>query len=213
MRLYLSSFRVGGAGDRLVAMVGAGGRAVVIANAMDAEPPEARRAGVAREREALTDLGFEVDELDLRDWFGADGVEQAFAGYDVAWLRGGNVFVLRHALARSGADRALIGRLEDDTIAYAGYSAGPCVLAPSLRGLEAVDPVDELRAAYGAEPTWEGLAVLDHAVVPHVDSPAHPASAALDRVAEGYRRDGIAHVALRDGQVLVVEGEAEDVMG
>jgi dipeptidase E len=60
---------------------------------------------------------------------------------------------------------------------------------------------------------WEGLAVLDHAIVPHVDSPDHPESAACTRVAERYRVEGVPYVALRDGQVLVVDGETTSICG
>jgi hypothetical protein len=47
--------------------------------------------------------------------------------------------VLRHALAQSGADYALVKLLDEDAIVYAGYSAGPCVLSPNLKGFELVD--------------------------------------------------------------------------
>jgi hypothetical protein len=49
-----------------------------------------------------------AEELDLRDYFGAGGpVASELRRYDIGWLRGGNVFVLRYAPARSGADAEL----------------------------------------------------------------------------------------------------------
>jgi dipeptidase E len=104
-------------------------------------------------------------------------------------------------MARSGADALLTKLIRDDALVYAGYSAGACVLAPSLRGLDACD---DPHAA--PETIWDGLGVLDHAFVPHVDSPGHPECEALTRVAAGYRANGVPHRALRDGQVLVVDG-------
>jgi dipeptidase E len=130
----------------------------------------------------------------------------------VLWLRGGNVFVLRHAMQRSGADELIVDGLARDAFVYAGYSAGPCVLAPSLRGLELCDDATEVTRLHGTEPLWDGLGVLDHAVVPHVQTPDHPESAALDRVAEMYRATGVPHVALRDGQALVVDGDTVTVV-
>lgn len=212
MRLYLSSFRMGSHPERLVELAGGGGRVAIIANAMDAEPQRARDAGVARERAALAALGFDPTEVDLR-LVDPDGARAALAPFDVVWLRGGNVFVLRHALAVSGADRALVELLAEDAVVGAGYSAGPCVLGPSLRGFESVDPVDELRRAHRAEPTWDGLGVIDRVVVPHVQTPEHPASPALDALAARHRNDGIDHVPLRDGQVLVVDGGREELLG
>jgi dipeptidase E len=108
---------------------------VVIANAMDAAPPDVREAGVQREVLALTGLGFTVDELDLRSYFvDASPLGADLRRYDVVWLRGGNAFMLRYALARSSADAELGRLLQEDAFVYSGYSAGPCVLAPSLRG-------------------------------------------------------------------------------
>jgi len=107
VRLYLSSFRVGDHPEQLAALVGAGSRrTVVIANAMDDAPQEARRSGVGRELVALTGLGFDAAELDLRDYFGDEqGLRRDLAGIGLAWLRGGNVFMLRYALHRTDHDR------------------------------------------------------------------------------------------------------------
>jgi dipeptidase E len=207
VRLYLSSFRVGSCPERLVDLAHGGTRLAVIANAMDFAAAEVRREAVGLEFAALSALGFAAAEVDLRE----TGASDALADYDVLWLRGGNTFVLRAALARSGADTAICRLLDEDRLVYAGYSAGTCVLAPSLRGLEAVDPPDAPTATYGEPPVWDGLGVLAHAVVPHVDSPNHPESEACSRVAEQYRANGVPHVALRDGQVLVVDGDATSV--
>ncbi|MEU8108776.1 Type 1 glutamine amidotransferase-like domain-containing protein [Nonomuraea muscovyensis] len=211
MRMYLSSFRMGDRPDQLLALLGGQGSAevAVIANAMDAQPPDERRAGVERETSALTALGLQPTELDLRTFF--DQPHQAVAAvlvrFPMVWVRGGNVFMLRYALARSGADTALTALIRRDAVVYAGYSAGPCVLAPSLRGLEYCDDPHVVPATYGMPVIWDGLGVLDYAVVPHIDSPGHPESQALGVVAANYDADGIAHRTLRDGQALVIDGE------
>jgi dipeptidase E len=220
MRLYLSSYRNGDHPGALLGLVGRGGRSAegarvaVIANALDAESADVREAGVAGEFARLGALGLEPAEVDLRDFFGgaADEVGRALAAFPVVWLRGGNVFVLRGALALSSADTALSALLRRDAVVHAGYSAGACVLAPSLRGLEACDDVTAVSRAYGTEPVMRGLGVLDHAVVPHVDSPDHPESAVLGEVAASYRASGTAHVTLRDGQALVVDGDERYVV-
>ncbi|MEV0404721.1 Type 1 glutamine amidotransferase-like domain-containing protein [Actinoallomurus sp. NPDC050550] len=211
MRMYLSSFRLGDHPERLRALLGDSGPTdiAVIANAMDAQPDNERRAGVRREIGALAALGLQPVELDLREFFDQreDDVAAALARYPSVWVRGGNVFMLRHALARSGADTALTDLLRRDAVVYAGYSAGACVLAPSLRGLEHCDDPQVVPGTYGEPVTWAGLGVLDHAIVPHVDSPDHPESEALNAVAASYRADGVPHQALRDGQVLVIDGD------
>ena len=107
-------------------------------------------------------LGFGVGLVVGRWW----ALAAALARYDAVWLRGGNVFVLRYALAASGGDEDLVRMLASDALVYAGYSAGPCVLAPSLRGLEAVDPPDRVTVAYGGEPIFAGLGILPGQVAP-----------------------------------------------
>jgi dipeptidase E len=220
VRLYLSSYRLGDHPEHLVSMVGGDRRrTVVIANAMDEAPEEFRRAAVEREFADLGSLGFQATELDLRDYFGASEfgasefgaskrLRRELDGVALAWLRGGDVFMLRYVLQRSGGDRVLCDLLARDGLVYAGYSAGPCVLAPSLRGLEGVDDPDSVTRLYGAEPVWDGLAVLDRPFVPHCASPDHPESYGLDQVSERYQAQEIPHYALHDGQVLLVNGQS-----
>ena len=214
MRLYLSSFRMGDHPERLAALVGAGGRrAVVIANAMDDAPAEVRRSGVERELAALTDLGFEAVELDLRDYFGQERrLRRDLAGVALAWLRGGNVFMLRFALFRSAGDVVLGDLLAADALVYAGYSSGVCVLSSTLRGLEIVDDAGAVMRIYGSEPVWEGLALLTEAFLPHYQSPGHPETAAIDLVAARYQAAGVGYRPLRDGQALLVNGADTEVV-
>jgi dipeptidase E len=202
VKLYLSSFRMGDRPARLLELLGSARSAAVIANALDDQGAATRREGVERELSALGELGLEPRELDLREHF---GLPLDLSAYDLLWLRGGNVFLLRYALAASGADAAIVQLLRDDALVYGGYSAGPCVLAPSLRGLELVDEPEAVEETYGAEPVWDGLGVLDFAIVPHVDSPGHPETERCNALAEHYRAAGVPHRTLRDGEVLVID--------
>jgi dipeptidase E len=205
VRLYLSSFRIGEHPERLLELLGSGRRALVIANAMDHAPPEARQESVQLELDALAELGLDTRELDLREYFGSpEGVAAALRDCNLVWLRGGEVFVLRYALAASGADKVLVELLHDDALVYAGYSAGPCCLGPSLRGFELVDDPAAVGVAYGAEPIWEGLGILDYVIVPHVDSPGHPETERCNALAEHFRAEGVPHRTLRDGEAIVV---------
>lgn len=215
MRLYLSSFRIGDHPDRLLRLLGSEpGRIAVVANAMDSAPDDVRRAGVERETDALAELGFDPQELDLREFFDRPSgeVKAALDAFLAVWVRGGNAFMLRYAMARSGADTTLSSRLREDTIVYAGYSAGPCVLAPSLQGLELCDFPQDVTKTWGDEPVWDGLGILDHAFVPHVDSPGHFETEACGRVAEFYRANATPHRTLSDGQVLVIDGDESGII-
>src|SRR5271169_2857906 len=96
VRLYLSSFRMGDHPEHLVSLLGKDGRrGVVIANAMDDAPPELRRTMVGQELAALAALGVSAAELDLRGYFGQQQrLRQDLAEVCMAWLRGGNTFIL-----------------------------------------------------------------------------------------------------------------------
>lgn len=207
MKLYLSSFRLGDHPERLVALLPPAARVAVICNSIDTEDPAVRAEKVADELTWLTGLGLRPDELDLRTCAGEE-LRARLSEYDGLWVRGGNVFVLRVAMARSGADKVLPELIRSETLVYAGYSAGPCVLVPSLRGLELCDDI----GAVDGELIWDGLGVLDHAIVPHLDSPGHPETELLAQVAELYERTGVPYLPLRDGQALLIDGDHRELV-
>ncbi len=215
MRLYLSSFRLGAHPQALVELVRrdtSRPTVAVIANSMDGSDPEQRRRAVSAELDAISGLGLAAHELDLRDYQrGGTELERELVGCAAVWVRGGNAFTLRYAMKASGADGLIARLIAEDAFVYAGYSAGPCVLAPSLRGLELCDDADEVLRIYGVPPVFDGLGVLDRAFVPHLDSPGHPETELLGAVAERYRRDAVPFWGLRDGQALVVDGALADI--
>lgn len=189
-------------------LVGGSVDVAVIANAVDADSKQIRQAKVEGELAALSNLGLRPEELDLRTYFDRPGaIGPDLARYGLVWLRGGNVFLLRYALHRAGADEALRHLLFRDALVYGGYSAGPCVLGPTIRGFEATDDPALVTNMHGAEPLWSGLGIVDFVVVPHVDSPDHPESRRLSDLATTFRATGVRHQPLRDGEVLVINGE------
>jgi dipeptidase E len=203
VRLYLSSFRLGRHHEHLLRLTGKGRRTALVPNAVDNIPARDRSEGLRRDLVELEAAGLMVEMLDLRQ----AGAVDSLAGFDVVWVRGGNVFVLRRVLADTGADSVLVDLLQRDAIVYGGYSAGPCVLGPDLTALADVDDITAVD-----DPITEGLGLLDRPFVPHVRSPAHPESAACDAIADRYTAQGQKHWALRDGQVLLVEGDTVTIL-
>lgn len=202
MRLYLSSFRVGARAAKLLELVD--GRTIgFIPNAMDHVAPAARAASNVRSRADLTSLGIALVELDLREFFGDPlGLAQALHSIGGVWVRGGNTFVLRQAMRLSGFDVFLRERAPTNFL-YGGYSAGACVLAPRLEGLQQVD--DPSAQPYpGSDVIWEGVGILDYLILPHYQSD-HPESASIELEAAYCRAHDIAFVPLRDGEVVVTE--------
>lgn len=202
MRLYLSSFRTGAHTDALVAMTG-GRRTALIPNAADGWPADVREGLVRRDLDDLGALGLDVTLADLRQ----PGTVHTLSDYDLLWVRGGNVFMLRRVLADSGADAVLLDLLRDDALVYGGYSAGGCVLAGDLTGLAHVDDPGVV-----ADPLMTGLGLLDRPFVPHVRSPGHPETAECDEVSAAYTAAGQPHWALRDGEVLLIDGDRTELL-
>jgi dipeptidase E len=193
VRLLLASSRPE-AGSELVA---ADSRVAVVLNAQDRAGRRARRRALAEETDHLAGAGLAPAELDLRRYYRRRGsVSDALDDLDLLWVAGGNVFVLREAMRRSGFDAALSGR--ERPLTYVGWSAGACVCGPTLRGLELVDPLPR-----GLKPTWEGLGLVDFALVPHYHS-GPPLGAEIDRVVAFWNAQGTPHRALRDGEMIAV---------
>lgn len=211
MRLYLSSFRLGNRPQEMVKLA-LGKRAAVIANAADIKTASDRAEAVQYEIDCLTGLGFEPEELDLRDYFGKpDELRIKINDFNLVWVRGGNCFILRRAFKYSGFDELIKEILQQDAMVYAGYSAGIDMLVPSLHGVELVDDPNEVPKGYEAEIIWDCLGLLPYAVAPHYKSD-HPESADIDKSVEYLIDNHILFKALRDGEAIVINGDKERIV-
>ncbi|AMY18170.1 MULTISPECIES: Type 1 glutamine amidotransferase-like domain-containing protein [Nocardiaceae] len=215
MRLFLASYRFGAHGDRLLELVGTPGRIGVVAAAADAWPVAARTAALTSDVALLTEAGFDPVEIDLRA-VTPTTAEAALAGLSAVWVRGGNTFVLRHRLATSGVDHVLRERLRRDDLVYAGYSAGACVMGPSLTGIDAADPPAELAEITDDPVQQDGLGVIDDVLVPHWSTPTAPSAldpdGAARAMADACRAAGVRYRTLTDDQVFVRDGDDDRVL-
>jgi dipeptidase E len=198
MRLYLSSFGYGRHVAQLLRLLDGDTNIAVIDHALDAAPTEVIRTIHAREMRALTAAGLRAELIDLRTRSGLHVLRHVGA----VWVTGGNVFVLRDALATTGADDLVRDRLAAGSFVYGGYSAGACVLGPSLDGYDMVDD-----PTLATQLRWDGLAVLDRPLVPHITSPRHPESERCDALSARLSDDGTRHWRLRDGDALIIDGQ------
>lgn len=212
MRLYLSSFRNGNKPEKLLELLGDGRRTAVIFNAVDFKSEADRATDYAAEAERLKSISLEPTEIDLRQYFGKPaGLKEALEEFDLIWVRGGNVFVLRRAFKQSGADKTIAELLAQDAVAYGGYSAGVDIMQPHLHGIELVDPPDVVPDGYNKEVIWDCLGILPYCVAPHYKSD-HPESADVDKTVAYYIENHIPFIALHDGEVIVVNGDKQEVV-
>lgn len=164
---------------------------------------ERREKHILSDISSLEELGLAVKRVDLRDYFGKEEILRVkLKEIGAVFISGGNVFVLRQAMKLSGLDRILKTFQNDSKdFLYAGYSAAGCVLAPTLKAYEIVDPVDtpyhEMK-----DVIWEGLGLVDFAFMPHWNSD-HPESADIDKEIAYCKSNNIAYEAISDGDVII----------
>lgn len=203
MKLYLSSYRLGDKGEKLAEMVGLGNKIAVIGNAMDFLDKKERIVHIKENVEELKEIGLIPVEIDLRNYFGRpEEMAEKMNEFGAVYVRGGNVFLLRRAFAESGFDKYLLSKRNDPNFVFSGYSAGPCVLSPSLKGMELVDDPNHLGVGYNPKIIWDGLGILDYAFVPHFES-NHEESESVGRSVVYYKKNNIPFKTLHDGEVII----------
>jgi len=216
MRLYLSSYRLGACTDRLLALLEGGRRAAVISNALDHLPAQARETYRQTQYDPIAEfagLGIDATDLDLRDFFhDPDRLKAHLAGFDLVWAMGGNAFLLLRAMTASGFGDAIRSMLDADAIVYGGFSAGAIVAAPSLRGIDCMDPPTQIAEGYQPDIVWDALGLVDFSIVPHYRS-NHPETALADRAVARLQAMGARFVALADGEAVVQDGTTLQICG
>lgn len=181
-------------------------KTAVIMAAQDFKEESVRAERLDKNIAELGELGLTADEFDLRKYFEhSSSLEADITSYDFIWVRGGNVFTLRQAMALSGLDKILPTLIREEKFVYGGYSAGVCVLAPSLHGIELVDPLDRPGLDYPkTDIIWEGLGVIEDAIAPHYKSD-HPESVDTDKYVAFLENHNMPYKTLRDGEVLIID--------
>ncbi|MBU1085497.1 Type 1 glutamine amidotransferase-like domain-containing protein, partial [Patescibacteria group bacterium] len=193
--------------NKLKGLVPNNNKTVYISNALDfSDDLERRKESEEFDINQLREVGLEVETLDLRDYFSQPNkLKKDILKYGVIWVRGGNVFVLRQAMKLSGFDNLLKDTLEKrKNLLYGGYSAGICVLAPNLKGLELVDDMNQKPYKGQSDLIWEGLGIINYVIIPHYKSD-HPESEAVNKVVKYFEKCKIPFKALRDGEVIIIE--------
>ena len=204
MKLYLSSYKFGNDIEKLSQMASKDSTFAYIANAIDQFPDSPRKDITFNEtKEVFAKLGFNLERLDLRNYFDSSNeLRKKMTAFNGAWVIGGNAFVLRRAMEYSGFDDWLNSKKDSDFV-YGGFSAGICVLAKDLRGLELMDNPDVVPTGYNSEIIWEGVGLLDYLIIPHYNSPEHPETEAAKKTVEHFENNHLPFKAISDGQVLI----------
>ncbi len=208
MRLYLSSYKFGNYTEELVKLRLDNKKVGVIMNAVDWSDDKERVAASLNDQiDVLKSLGFKPEQIDLRNYFNKkDELKKHLLNFGMVWVYGGNTFVLKRAYEQSGFDNLIKDMILKDEIIYSGFSAGVVILSKSLKGLEIVDDPSIVPQGYKLDFSWNGLGILDYHIAVHYKSD-HPESSDIDKEIEYYEKNNIPYKTLRDGEVIVVNGE------
>ena len=204
MKLYLSSYHIGNEAEKLKEMVGVNKNAAIIRNALDFSTDiERLKNGLEVEINDLKSIGFEPENLNLKDYFGKkDDLRNKLKDLGLVWVTGGNTFILRRAMQESGFDEIIKEYVGKDSLVYAGYSAGVCVITPTLKGLELVDDPNIIPDGYKSEIIWDGIGLINYSVASHYKS-NHPESSAVDKEVDYFIENKMPFIALRDGEAII----------
>jgi len=211
MRLFLSSENLGKYPDEFLKLVGPNKRLAFIENAKDDWNVKDRAEKVKEHLRQFKDVGFDVFELDLRDYFGRpEQLEKAASKCGGIFVAGGNTFILSRAFRYSGLDKFLYDTVRKNEIAYGGSSAGSIIATPSLHGSELGDHPEVTPKGYKAEVIWDGLDFVNFHVIPHYKSSwfGIEAEAMLDFM----KTQSMNYKTLMDGQVFLVNGDRAELL-
>lgn len=206
MKLYLSSIDVPTPND-LADLLGKPLSKISVALIPNAKDyyVERPRSFVINERIALfKSLGMEVTAVDLRDYSDAATLKEVLAPFDLIWAMGGNTFMLRYEMQRSGFEDIIQDLLSKGAV-YGGDSAGALVAGSSLGGinLEAADEPE-----FAEKVIEDGLNLVPYVIVPHTDNPEF--SAVMETVEARSDQDKI--IKLKDSQAVIFNGGVQKLV-
>lgn len=207
MKFYLSSYLFGNKVEDLVRLQPSNKKLGHINNSRDwvGADPEIAANYQMDEINFLNGLGFEAENLDLKDYFGKqDELQEKLNSLGSIWISGGNTFVLRQAMKLSGFDLLFPELMTRKDFLYGGYSAGICILSESLESIEIVDDPDNFPFEGIDKTIYEGLGVFPYSFMPHYDSD-HFESEAIGHEIQRCIDNQWLFKALRDGDVIIIE--------
>lgn len=167
MKLFLSSYRIPVPSElaQLLQKPLQQTKVALIPNAKDYYAERPRDLKVNDLVAYMEQLGLAATVVDLRTYDKAEALKRQLADYDLIWAMGGNTYMLRYEMRRSGFEDVIRDLLEMGVV-YGGDSAGALVAGLSIAGVEAADEPE-----FAEKLITEGLGLVPCVILPHVDNP------------------------------------------
>jgi len=166
-----------------------------------ASHPEENKWYVEKDRERLSEMGFKLTELDLKEE-NEESLKNKLINFDVIFVEGGNTFYLLKYVRESGFDKALKLFLDKGGI-YLGVSAGSMITGLNIEsaGWKHADRniVD-----------WKdltGLNLVPFVIAPHIDETN------IEATKECASKVNYPVIALSDKQAILVENGTQRIVG
>ena len=206
MNLYLSSYKLGNKKDILIDWNKNHKKVLIIPNASDIYPDnDIKLKDINECINELIEIGYICEILNLKNWFNKEKKLNNFLkNYDSFYVLGGNTFTLRQAMKLSGFDKYLKNNIHNPNIMYIGYSAGICVLASDLHGIEYADSIEKDPYNYGSI-EWEGVGIIDFMPIPHYNSENNILSLKMNAVEKSLKDKGERYITLSDGEAIYLK--------
>jgi dipeptidase E len=171
-----------------------------IGNAKDLRPPEKQTHSTQTE---LENVGFNLENLDLRDYFNSQHrLESTLKQYDGVWVGGGDIYYLRYAMEASGFDTFIINLIENGFM-YGGTSAGAIVAGLTLDYFEGLEPPNTPKIIY------TGLGLIDFTVIPHCENTDY--NEYVSNIKLQLEANDEKVVCLKDTQIVITNGTSVSI--
>lgn len=166
-----------------------------------ASHPEENKEYVEKDKKRLSELGFKITELDLKEE-NEESLKDKLEGFDLIFVEGGNTFYLLKYIRESGFDKVLKPFLDKGGI-YLGVSAGTMVAGLNI---ESGNWKHMDKNIVNLE-DLTGLKLVPFVFSVHIDE------SNIGIIKECVDKIDYPVIALTDKQALLVDGERQEIVG
>jgi dipeptidase E len=159
--------------------------------------PEEVTFYVGAGKEALTELGVIIDELEITKAT-SEEISDALQNNDYIYISGGNTFFLLQELKKKGVDRIIIEQINAGKL-YIGESSGSILLSPNIEYVKEVD--DYCKAPELKD--YSGFSLVDFYPLPHYTN--YPFKKVVEKIIAQYESK-LKLIPISNSQVIGVKG-------
>ncbi len=167
-----------------------------------AADPYENKPWIEDDRNKLTELGFKVFDLDLKNK-SVEDLEKSLKNVDIIFVAGGNTFYLLEKAKNSGFDK-VVERLISEGVIYIGSSAGSVIAGPNIESVKDFDDPSEANLE-----SSEGFGLVDFVILPHFKNAKY--STLHNKVLKEYS-DKYKIIPITDQQAILIKDNKHQII-